>query len=679
MAGIFRAFQRHWKVIVCGLLAGLLVGAFLASREPLLYAAYGSVTIPGGSDKQLTLKGLPGQRGRLFELRQQALYNFKSVPLLTRVAVDVGMLPASSLANAGAEMQPAPQRLALARLRTGLTVDVDPDSEVVTISFVSGNAAFSAEVVNRLIADAIDYALELRFHAIQRGARWPNQQLGVLQQDVARAENHLLDVQRQLNLPLFNNASGQLSQSAIDMGRAVTRAQMLRIRAQSQYEQLQHVPAENLTTALEADPALGSVGLRTTGEALRKTQTALAAREATEGPRNPNIVALRANLTSLQATLAAEHTRALMTARQQFQAAQQNEDQLRRVLAEENGHLATLAEKDLQLRQLQREFFETRLLYTTLYTKVRTVSLDAGLRPSQISLLNMADAPEEAISRPWWRFELQYGALGLLGGMVLALGLTNLRVSNTERIEQMEAAMSLPTLAALPTMRLMSDSGWTEGSTAAQNLQLLGQPESAFSEGIRTLRTNLRMTTLEQEPRFILFTSATPSEGKTTVSSNYAAALAESGSPTLLIDADMHRPNLHHRFGVSGAVGLSNILSGAATLPLSVQSIAGAGALDLLVAGPVPPAPGHLLEQDHWVALLREAATRYQHIVIDSPPVLAVNDGVTLARHVDAVVYVIRQNKIPRQVARRGRDKLASSGAPLVGVVINALRADTEG
>lgn len=664
--------------MLAGLLMGLIAGALLARREPHLYLATGSVTIPGGGENQIASLARPSLHGRQFELRQQALYNFRSVPLLTRVAVDLGMLPASSLSAAGAEQQSAVQRQALSRLGGGYSINIEPDSEVVTISFLSGDPQFSAAAVNRLIFDSIDYNLDLRFRSIEHSARWPNQQLVQLKQEVEAAENHLLDVQRQLNLPLYNSGSSSLDQSAVALGSAVTRAQISRVLAQDRYEQLERLSPEDRAIALEGSLDASSVGLASARDALLKARATLAARAASEGPGNPDILRLHADISSLEASLDAEQKRALLAARGRFLAAERYEDQVRGVQTDENRKVSSLGETNLKLNQLRRDFFETRLLYTTLFTRVRTVSIDAGLRPSQISLLNLARVPSVAIMRPWWHFAWMYGAMGLLAGTVIALALTNLRVSSTEHMARIEEAMSLPALAALPTVRLMADSGALQDRTAAQNLQLLGQPQSAFSEGIRMLRDNLRMTTLEQEPRFILFTSATPSEGKTTVSSNYAAALAESGSPTLLIDADMHRPSLHHRFGVSGAVGLSSILSGAATLPLTVQSIAGAGGLDLLVAGPVPPAPGLLLEQEGWVALLREAAMHYEHIVIDSPPVLAVQDGVTLSRHVDAVVYVIRQNKIPRQVARRGRDILANSGAPLVGVVINALRPDTE-
>ena len=602
MVGFANALRQWWILLIVGVLLGLLTGAFIASRRPALYVATGSVTIAGGGERQFKVSGRPSQGSREFELRQQALYDFKSVPLLTRVAQHLGMLPAQGNFIGEEEALPANQRVAVGRLRSGLTIAANPDSEVITISFISRDPDFSAAAVNRLILDSIDYSLNLRFQSIERGARWPRSQLELLRAEVAETEDRLLDVQRQLNLPLYTSDYSQLDRNAVELSRQLTETQLQRIQAQTLYDLLRHASGADLTAALEASPDLRGHNLRTTRIELEDAQGALAAHLATQGERNPQVLELRADIASLQGALAAEQNRLVLAARARFHSAQRAEQHLQHALKAENRHVDAETQNYLRLKQLQRDFFETRLLYSTLYTRVRTVAMDAGLRPSQISLLSLATAPLTPVTRPWWHTAMQYGLGGLFLSVLLALILSNLRTSATERVAQLEKALNLPALATLPTMQAFTSAEQPHGTAAAQpgtehtsaaarNLHLLGWPQSDFSEGIRMLRSNLRMTTLKQEPRFILFTSATPSEGKTTVSSNYAAALAEGGSPTLLIDADMHRPNLHHRFGVSGAVGLSTILSGGATLPLAVQAVQGSAGLHVLVAGPVPPIP----------------------------------------------------------------------------------------
>ena len=210
-------------------------------------------------------------------------------------------------------------------------------------------------------------------------------------------------------------------------------------------------------------------------------------------------------------------------------------------------------------------------------------------------------------------------------------------------------------------------------STARRNLTAIEQPSAPFTEALRLLRLNLELSGPGEQPRYILFTSSTPSEGKTTVAGNYAVVLAERGERVLLIDADMHRPNLHHRFGLSGRQGLSTVLSHRCAWREAVQAVSEVPGLDLLVAGPVPPSPAALIAGPEMLSLLRQAGRVYTHIVLDSPPVMAVNDGIMLSQLVDAVVFVIRHGKIDKRIIRLGRERLSRSGAPLAGIVLNGL------
>ena len=149
--------------------------------------------------------------------------------------------------------------------------------------------------------------------------------------------------------------------------------------------------------------------------------------------------------------------------------------------------------------------------------------------------------------------------------------------------------------------------------------------------------------------------------------------LAQRGTRVLLVDADLRRPNVHHRFGLNGKLGLSTVLSGQTTLEDSVQSVAEVPGLDVLASGPVPPFPTEMLSSATMAELLHKAAGIYTHIVLDSPPILSVTDGVLLSRQVDAVVLVVRHGKSSKHVVRRARDLLVRSGSPLAGIVLNAV------
>ncbi len=139
------------------------------------------------------------------------------------------------------------------------------------------------------------------------------------------------------------------------------------------------------------------------------------------------------------------------------------------------------------------------------------------------------------------------------------------------------------------------------------------------------------------------------------------------------MDADLRRPNVHHRFGLTGKTGLTTVLAGSTTLDETVQKILEVPNLDVLPSGPVPPFPTQMLSSEAMNALLERCAGLYTHIVMDSPPILSVTDGVIMARLADAVVLVVRHGKSGKHVVRRAKDLLVCTGAAVTGVVLNAV------
>jgi capsular exopolysaccharide synthesis family protein len=170
-----------------------------------------------------------------------------------------------------------------------------------------------------------------------------------------------------------------------------------------------------------------------------------------------------------------------------------------------------------------------------------------------------------------------------------------------------------------------------------------------------------------------LFTSATPSEGKTTIASNLACILSQGETRVLLIDGDLRRPNIHHRFGLTGKLGLTTVLAGTSTLEQALQRVPEMPNLDILPSGPVPPFPTEMLSSEAMKTLMQKMGEVYTHVVIDSPPILSVTDAIILGRLVDAVVLVVWHGKSNKNVMRRARDLLIRTGAPMAGLVLNAV------
>ena len=321
---------------------------------------------------------------------------------------------------------------------------------------------------------------------------------------------------------------------------------------------------------------------------------------------------------------------------------------------------------------LQREYEQSRTLYDGLQQRLETARVEAGLDALEVDQVDKALPPVSPTLRPPISIILMTTLFFLLGGIVIAFIVESLD-TGLHNIHEIEALMEMPSLAVIPRAKRSAAEQTAAMSTAQRNINVLTQPKSQFTEAFRSLQTSLLLSTGGKPPQFILFTSATPSEGKTTTASNLACILSQGGARVLLVDADLRRPNVHHRFGLPGKLGLTSVLAGTSTLEQALQHVPEMPTLDILPSGPVPPFPTEMLSSEGMRTLLKQWGATYTHVVIDSPPMLSVTDAVLLGRMVDAVVLVVRHGKSNKNVMRRTRDLLARSGVPMAGIVLNAV------
>ncbi|CAN8139523.1 putative tyrosine-protein kinase YveL [uncultured Thiomicrorhabdus sp.] len=191
-----------------------------------------------------------------------------------------------------------------------------------------------------------------------------------------------------------------------------------------------------------------------------------------------------------------------------------------------------------------------------------------------------------------------------------------------------------------------------------------------YSESINTLRTSVMLSSLKDSYKTIVVTSSIPGEGKTTTATNLAFAISQM-EKTLLIEADMRRPNIGKNLGVKvGSAGLANLLSGTVELEDAIHTV---DKLDVIPAGNVPPNPLELLMNDSFATLLNELQNKYQRIIIDSPPVQAVSDALVLGNQADKMIYVVKGDSTAIPIVEKGVGLLLQNGAPLKGVVLNQI------
>ena len=657
------------KLIIAVAALGAIYGYYQGATQPRLYTAGGTIEIRSGSSNEYRIgNSSSGGDSRL----PTEVAILKSNSLLLSVARD------RNLANDPAFMGPSPRyqnvddpvirQRVVGALQRDINVGVVPKTDLVSITCTTGKAQLSADIVNQLVQDYIAHSFQSRADATKRVATFFSSQLDDLKQQVETSQGEMLELQKKLGVLGFDPKDNQITATLDELNRAAGSAELARINAESHYQILASMDPSILDQAGNAYTPSNVTSLR--GQ-LNALHTRLADQETTQGPNHPDVKAIQNQIAELNREIVVEEKRILSEAEQTYLASKAQETQTNAALDAEKATAYKLRDDLLQYTLREREFEANRTLYDGLEQRLRTAGVEAGLESTEIEPIDFAYAPLGPTLRPRTGIVVIDTFVMLIFGLILAFLLESLD-TGLRSVAEIESVSGLPSLALSPRAR-RSVSDETSLSTAMRNLGTLSSPKSQFSEAFRALRTSLLLSVAGGEPQVILLTSATPSEGKTTVSINLACVLAQRNVRVLIIDADLRRPTVHHRFGLNGKIGLTSVLTGSVTLEEAIQTIPEIPQLDVLVSGPVPPFPTEMLSSETMRQLLEKCKGMYTHIVMDSPPLLSVTDSVVLARDADAVVMIVRHGKSSKHAMRRARDLLVRSGAPVTGIVLNAV------
>lgn len=670
---------RKRKYIIAAItFLGLIWGFYKGTTQPRLYEAYGTIEIRSGASNEYRISGGSTYGSNASPLPTQVAI-IKSDTVLLTVARDLD-LPN----NAAFTGYYGPSRhlslddlnvrqSTLNAMNGDISVTVVPKTDLVRISCSTLDPKLSADIVNRLIHEFIQRSLQSSFEATQRVSDFLSLQLRDLKQQVENEQEQLIDLQKRIGVLGFDPQHNEIQSTLDDLTKAASMAEISRIEQAARYQTMSHMNPDALDASIGAQSTgsalqTGLPGLRSDREHLIAQ---LAEMNANLGPNNPQEKATRAQIDELTKQIDQEQNRLLDQAREAYVAARDDEAQTRAALEAEKAEAYKLRDDLVEYTLRQRDFESNRTLYEGLSQRLRTAGIEAGLESTEIDIIDNAVPPVMPSLRSRTSMMLIDSLVMLTFGIVIAFILESLD-TGIRTVAQIEAISGLPSLALIPRIRR------TAADIAAQtqvqrNLGVVGNPMSQFAEAFRALRTSLLLSVAGREPKIILLTSATPTEGKTTVAMNLACVLAQRDVPVLLIDADLRRPAVHHRFGINGKVGLSSVLTGSVTLEEAVQHIAEVPKLDVLASGPVPPFPTEMLGSEAMNRLLEHCRGIYTHIVLDSPPLLSITDSVVLARDADAVVLVVRQGRSSKHAVRRARDLLLRAGTKITGTALNAV------
>jgi capsular exopolysaccharide synthesis family protein len=564
-----------------------------------------------------------------------------------------------------------------------LNVKHVPQSQLIEVSFEAQDPQLAARVVNSHLQNFIEMNFRSRYDAAMQASNWLSSELEELRVKMEASENARIQYEKENQIFNVDERANITTEKLADLSKDFTAAQEDLLQKESVY-QMAH--SGNIDALPSVRDSLLLQQLTTRKADLDQQYTDAVAQF---GPNYPRVQRLEAQRKDLDDTIAKEKQDVIARVDEEYHAAQSRVHLLSQALDQQKTDSNDMASKLVEYNVLKHDEEGNKQLYDSLLQKLKEAGITAGLRSSNIRVVDPALTPSFPDRPQKGRNILLALLVGLIGGVGLALFREYL--DNTVKTpDDIEALTGLPSLAVVPsfaalttgqTKLLPSKSLMDESATPATPVALAAhmQPKSAVSEAFRALRTSLLLSQAEHPPKVILVTSALPREGKTTAAVNLAVTLAQLGDRTLLVDSDLRKPGVRGALGLSSVsdVGLSSYLAGVTSLNDAALMHPVIDNLMAMPTGPVPPNPADLLSSHRMRDAIEELRERFKFIVIDSPPIMAATDAVILSALTDGVILVVRSGETPKEAFTRCRDLLAAVNSRVLGVVLNAV--DTSG
>jgi polysaccharide biosynthesis transport protein len=693
--------KRIW--IVAGTVAIIFGATLVASlRSTPIYDAYGSIAINKPDPMLTNLRdgNAPADyydptdldtEVRILRSDLLALQVIKQLNLDKLPEFGGKGLPSSStleLTTDAIQPDSARANTLLSEFKGNLKVLLEPNTRIIDIHFRSPNKELAARVVNTLANTYIEQNFKTRFESTMQASDWLSRQLVDLQMKVETSQEKLVKYQKEHQILGIDEKQNITTAKLDELNKELTLAESERMEKESLYRLAESGDTDSAASVAAGAAAQGKSSA-STSQLLDRLQSQKAdlriqiAQLGTQfGPAYPKITQINNQIQEIDAQIQNEMKKVTTRLRGDYQASLQRENMLRAAFEQQKQQENKLNESAIEYSLLKRDFETNRTLYEGLLQKLKEAGVTAGLRSNNIREVDIARTPESP-AEPNIPRNLAFAlVLGMTSGVGLAFVLEG--IDNTVRTpEQAQAISGLPSLGMIPLgSKSSAEGGAKRGlmvASAKEPVELITQsrPQSQMAESYRALRTSLLLTSVGAPPKTILITSALPREGKTTTSINSAIVLAQKGTRVLLIDADLRRPSIHKALGLGPRIGLSNVLTGGATLAQATLRSPLLPNLYILPAGTPPPNPAELMASSQMVDLLGELREQYDHIVVDTPPTLSVTDAVVLSTRADAVVLVIRSSQTTKPALRRARDILAQVNARVSGVLLNAVNLNS--
>jgi capsular exopolysaccharide synthesis family protein len=601
----------------------------------------------------------PAKKSFLAELKTSIKQTIKSILPIGREKEALGEEVTAGAADFAPERYTEADIIAN-MIRGGLGVSPLPESKIVTITYHHQNPAIAKLIANAVVQAYMDVTLDIKLSSTNYELQWMTEKANEERKKLEDAENALQRYKRDNDLVTVENRLAVIPEKLSQINSEFTRAQTERKELEDVYRQI--TVARNDMASLERIPIFSTNGvIQAIREKIFRARQNIKELSKKYGEKHPTMIKANDELVILNNEMKFEVDRIIASTKNSYELAESREKNLQELLGSTKTELLNVNEKFVQLSIMQREVDTNRVLYDTLTSSIKRTGVTEQAQSVNIWVAKKAEFPGMP-SHPNKRRAL---ALGLILGGALGVGLAFFLEYLDNTIKSEKDLLSKFNSTVLGTVEeLKSNKEEIES-------YILRQPLSPLAESYRLVRSNLLLSAPEKPPKTILITSMGPKEGKTSTTINIARVLSQDDKKVLIIDCDLRKPRMHTLFGIDNKAGLSNYLTGNKVGNILLD-IPGEN-IQLIPSGPIPPNPAELLNARKMKLLVKKMEENFDFILIDSPPIQLVTDGLAISRIVDGTIVVVRARKTTNDMLFSGMKKLSDVHAQVLGFVLNGM------
>lgn len=564
-----------------------------------------------------------------------------------------------------AESPEARRERAISTVLKMLTVEPVFGTQLMRVHVESPSRTLATTLANALGEIYVESGLESRLEATERATRWLTDRLSDLRGKLQSSERALQQYRERHELVNVGGSRGLVEEELVDNARKLREAQRKKTELASSYAKIQQAGGDERKLQEVSNLLLDPLVQRASDN-LSQAQQAVKQLEDRYGEKHPQMAAAKVRLDAASRAYYEQLRLAANGIKAEYEIAAETERALLGVVTTTRGQIRRLDQRDFELKSLEREVETNRELYALFLKRFKETDTTSSYEQLNARIVDRAVLPTVPYKPNKSKVVTLWAVGGLLLGLLLAV-LRHLLAQTIQSPDQLEHLTQMPVISVLPPVTGL-------GRKTSSPAMVVDHPRSPFAEGVRSIRASLHLSDVDKRMKKIMFTSAVPQEGKSSIASAFAAVMGHN-ERVVLVEADLRAPSLKRIFGIPGAMpGVVELLSGQVKLDQALYEHAPSG-IHVLPVAQIPANPAEVVSSAAYAKLLDVLASRYDRVIVDTPPCQVASDSLLLAQRMDAVLFVVHGAQTNLRTIQAAVKHLRAAQAPLLGHVLNQVDA----